>query len=171
MVPKISAALRPNLFATMLPVRQANVIVAKRIALPALMVDSQLVTPPISPRIVWYRRACYITRYGVCWPPAPTDCIAFHSPGAAKAASPTIVALKKTPRRQLYAVSLAPRAPLSRDADSWTRVSRFLFSDILRLSVCSRPCRTLKSCTGSGIISNPQLVHHKEIKDTDSAQK
>jgi hypothetical protein len=44
----------------------------------------------------------YITRYGVCWPPAPTACMAFHNPGAVKAAIPTMVAWKKTPRYQLY---------------------------------------------------------------------
>lgn len=65
----------------------------------------------------------YITRYGVCCPPAPTDCTAFHSPGAANAASPTMVALKKTPRRQLYLASQASGAPESDDTVSWTRLS------------------------------------------------
>jgi hypothetical protein len=41
-------------------------------------------------------------KYGDCCPPAPTEFMAFHNPGAANAATPTIVALKKTPLYQEY---------------------------------------------------------------------
>lgn len=55
-----------------------------------------------SPGELGLAKLSYMTRYGVSSPPAPTDCMAFQSPGAAKAATPTMVALKKTPRYHLY---------------------------------------------------------------------
>jgi hypothetical protein len=57
-----------------------------------------------------------MTKYGVCCPPAPTDCIAFHNPGAVKAAIPTMVAWKNTPRNQLYGLRL-PSCSNSEDGE------------------------------------------------------
>lgn len=104
-----------------------------------------------------------MTRYGVCWPPAPTDCIAFHNPGAAKAASPTIVALKKTPRRQLYVVSSVSSSAVSGGTVLCTRLSRFLVSGILRTSEKSFQCHEFENCTereATMIFANPT----REIK-------
>tara|TARA_R110002003_G_scaffold2702_3_gene24559 strand:+ start:545 stop:967 length:423 start_codon:yes stop_codon:yes gene_type:complete len=80
------------------PLRHVNVMSAKRMAFPALRTTS--VDAEDEGLDVY--RITYITRYGVCWPPAPTDCIAFHKPGAVKAQKPTTVAWKKTPWYQLY---------------------------------------------------------------------
>lgn len=88
-----------------------------------------------------------MTRYGVCWPPAPTDCIAFHNSGAATAASPTIVALKKTSRRRLYVVSSVFSSAVSVGTVLCTRFSGFLTSGMLRTSEKTFQCHECENCT------------------------
>lgn len=76
-VPKIRAFFSPILFDKTLPRAHVRTIVENK------------------------RELAAMTRYGVCWPPAPVDCIALYSPGARNAQRPTMVAWKNTRRYQI----------------------------------------------------------------------